>query len=405
MGRVCGRGLLLLALLAAAGPPAARADGAAPPAATVAVRSEHAQVQAGRPAKLEVRVADGASKAALPPSDFQLSHERLIHMVVLGADLDTFFHTHQTSTTPEAFVFSAVTFPKAGDYLLSFDGETKDDVAVSSRAKLAAAGAPKMAAFDARRVGATTVSVRPAPLADPSPAVSLASLSAPAGSGAGAGPVYEAALDGPQGAACSPGARPQAYTLKLSRREAGAKGGGGGAAAPVTDLEAYLGAPMHLATISSDLKSSGHTHGTLPKAAAAGAASKPAPAAAAAADEHAAHGRRLAGSSRRSLAQAAGGGGGAHGGSHDGMDMDMDMAGMDMGGDDKTPAAPSPSGGAAGAAQHAQHAAPAGARFGPVILAEAPMPRAGVYALVAQLRRGKELILLPFYVNCSGPAQ
>jgi hypothetical protein len=259
-------------------------------------------------------------------------------------------------------------------------------------------------------VGVGKVTVRPTTLGDPQPAVSFASLSLPGGNGTlGGGAVYEAVLDGPQGTACSPGPRPQAYTLTLSRREAGA-------AAPVSDLETYLGAPMHLATIASDLTYAGHTHGTLPKAAScsgtatgAGGDGTARAALAAPAGEHAAHGRRLllASPARRTLAQATIAAGSGHGDQQHDMDG-MDMDGMDMGDAEETGgagAAPPHSGGAGAAAEHAQHAAPAGARFGPVVLAEAPMPRAGVYALVAQLRRGKELILLPFYVNCSGPAQ
>jgi hypothetical protein len=59
-----------------------------------------------------------------------------------------------TPPAPEAFVFDRVTFPTAGDYLLSFDGEAKAaGGAVNSKTKLTAGGTPKMAAFDARRWG------------------------------------------------------------------------------------------------------------------------------------------------------------------------------------------------------------------------------------------------------------
>jgi hypothetical protein len=45
------------------------------------------------------------------------------------------------------------------------------------------------------------------------------------------------------------------------------------------------------------------------------------------------------------------------------------------------------------------------ARFGPTIRTEGvELPKAGVYLLMGQVARGQELILLPFFVECSGSA-
>ena len=46
----------------------------------------------------------------------------------------------------------------------------------------------------------------------------------------------------------------------------------------------------------------------------------------------------------------------------------------------------------------------AGGALGPGFEFEATLPVPGVHLVLAQLRRGGELVLLPFYVNCSGPA-
>jgi hypothetical protein len=273
---------------------------------------------------------------------------------------------------------------------------------------LTVAGAPKMAAgLAAGRVGKTTVAVRSTPLVDFQPAVSLASLAAPATAG-GAAPLYTATLAGPQGAACRAGPKPMRYTWTLTRTAPGGK------AAPMTDLETYLGAPMHLLVASSDLSFAGHVHGmAAPPAAAAATATSAkqaaAPAAAPAAGaggmdmsgmgsmggmDHSSHGRRRMHLRMRLR-----------------MLLQATMGGMSM------PRTAAPKGAAAAPAPAEDHSAhsdedhakmaqpPAGAKFGPGLVADVVMPAKGTYALVAQMRRGKELILVPFYVDCSGPVQ
>jgi hypothetical protein len=68
-----GRALFLVALMAAMGPPAARAGGAAAPAVTVSMLLNPAPPAAGRPSKLEARLTNAATKAVLKPADFQAS--------------------------------------------------------------------------------------------------------------------------------------------------------------------------------------------------------------------------------------------------------------------------------------------------------------------------------------------
>jgi len=52
------------------------------------------------------------------------------------------------------------------------------------------------------------------------------------------------------------------------------------------------------------------------------------------------------------------------------------------------------------AGANSEHAT--GATFGPAVTAEVTFPKAGLYVLIGQLRRGDELILAPFYVDCGG---
>jgi hypothetical protein len=149
---------------------------------------------------------------------------------------------------------------------------------------------------------------------------------------------------------------------------------------------------MHLLVASADLAYATHLHGNAAPPAAPAPAKGAPPAAAGSADEHAGHGRRLlrwlasallapAPAPVAAAAKPAAPAGAASGAGHE----DEDMAGMDMG-------------------EHSQHAALSGG-FGPRITADVAFPKRGVYALVGQLRRGDELILLPFFVNCTGAPQ
>lgn len=297
-------------------------------------------------------------------------------MVGVGQDLDTFFHVHPSSTTPSAFTFSNLVFPKAGTYLIALDGQLADGV-VATQTKLAVGGTPRMTSSTSVTTeagpAATTVTVKSTPLKAQQPAVSLSSLvvknTAANNAGSSSSGVYTAAVSGPQGAACKPGT-PSTYVWTLSH----------GSSKAVTDLRLYYGAPMHLAVVKSDLSFIAHEHGDVvgaPKS--TGSNNKvgmtnasPAAAAATGGDEHGGH----AGHGRRRLLQ------------HEGHDM-ADMAAVAGGA------------GAAGVAGGAGSSTKQ-TGFGPSIKATVTFPSAGRYLLVGQLARGSELILLPLFVSCSG---
>lgn len=354
-------------------------------------------ITATKPATLSVSFARIPGGKAIVPSQFELSHERSVHLVGLGRDLDTFFHVHNAggaASAGKAFGFEGVVLPKAGDYLIALDGKVggPQGGTVANHTTIAVAGSPKMASFKSSKFGVTRVIVRGIPIASPSSLdispVSLSSLESPPKKGSPAGR-YQVTLTG----ACTPGVSPSGFRWKVERELPGGKFEG------MRDLVSYLGAPMHLAAASQDLKRFWHVHGmpvggspATDKAAGAPGglaglgmgAEGTARVAAPAAPSHS-HGRR-----RRALQQAG------------------DMAGMDMGSaapagshSDEHQGHGSSDPEAASTDEHEGHDNTP-STFGPELSADVPLPSAGVYALVAQMRRGEEIIVAPFYVRCSG---
>lgn len=237
------------------------------------------------------------------------------------------------------------------------------------------------------RVGATTLSVRGVPLADPLPAVNLTSLVLPGASAGALAGAYVATLTGPQGSACRPGPRPQPYAWTLSFVPAGSAG----AAAqpqPVTDLDLYYGEPIKVAAAAlggpGGCGGAPRLGGAPPLAPAPKLAPAPPPigrvapmakapppmARVAPIPPVAKWGRRRSHLRRRALAAVA---------------------------------APTPA--PRRVAQPATDGGAAGAPLGPELAAMVVLPVPGVHVLVGQVVRGQELILMPFYVNCSGVPQ
>jgi|GEM_PF-1803 len=71
--------------------------------------------QPGQPTLLIVRLTDVKSGKALTAADLKLSHTQLMHLVVVGQDLNFYRHLHPEGTGEGLFIF-AVTFPGAGTY-------------------------------------------------------------------------------------------------------------------------------------------------------------------------------------------------------------------------------------------------------------------------------------------------
>ncbi len=76
---------------------------------------------ANRPASLMVTITDEAGK---PVQDFDVTHEKLLHLIVVREDLNTFDHIHPTYAGDGRFVID-MTFPSQGKYRLFADAKPK----------------------------------------------------------------------------------------------------------------------------------------------------------------------------------------------------------------------------------------------------------------------------------------
>ncbi|MGG1517863.1 hypothetical protein ABE504_20775 [Paenibacillus oryzisoli] len=73
--------------------------------------------KAGAPAELTVKITDQAGK---PVQDFQVNHEKLLHLIAVSHDLSNFQHLHPAYKGGGQFTVP-VTFPAGGDYKLFAD--------------------------------------------------------------------------------------------------------------------------------------------------------------------------------------------------------------------------------------------------------------------------------------------
>jgi len=198
--------------------------------ATVDLKTEPADITAGSPVSILLSLKDHEGR---PMQGLTVHHDRLLHVVIVSEDFSIFAHLHPEDfgpVTPEmkktARFPLRYTFPKAGSYLLGVDFAAGER-SFSRHFSVSVSGEPKMAPlkkdiskeerFDDLDVTFSTAPKHPA-----------------AGE--------EMTLG---------------YLFKNEGR-------------PVTDLEPYLSAPMHLAIISTDLNYFLHTHGELPGASASG---------------------------------------------------------------------------------------------------------------------------------------
>lgn len=185
-----------------------------------------AELKAGAGAKILFMIKDGQGK---PVRDLQITHDRLVHVVIASADFTVFAHIHPDDFGPitdemkkKAEYPVRFTFPKAGHYIIAIDTAAKDNL-ISEHFTVDVGGGPKMGPF-------TKDLSREKKFGDLS--VTLAT-------------VPETITAGKEA------------TLKYIIKKDGE---------PVTDLEPYLAAPMHVAIISSDLDNFIHEHGELPGA-------------------------------------------------------------------------------------------------------------------------------------------
>ncbi len=198
----------------------------APHPESVAVRllSSPSIITAGLPVSITVCLEDRKGR---PLQGLMAHHERILHAVIIGRDLNVFAHIHPedlgtiTSKMLDAASFPLrYTFPKAGVYIVGIDFATEDGV-YSKTAQLAVSGRPLM--------GEAIIDFSKTKNFGP----------------------YRVVLTAPSEGIKAGGET----TLKFLIEKNGE---------PVTDLEPYLGAAMHIAVVRSDLMQFVHAHGIVP---------------------------------------------------------------------------------------------------------------------------------------------
>lgn len=179
---------------------------------------------AGEPVSLSLALfnSDNGRKTG-PINDLTIEHDRLIHLLIVGADLQTFGHIHTEDVGPVTpqelasgvFPF-AYTFPKAGKYLVAANYYVRSHQFVQ-RFYVTVTGVPSMSAATDDFATKKTFDGYDVQFSAPTDIV--------------AGQVVKLG-----------------YLIDKS-------------GSPVTDLEPYLSAAMHVGIVSSDLQTFIHTHG------------------------------------------------------------------------------------------------------------------------------------------------
>lgn len=166
-------------------------------------------------------------KQGNPVENLTISHERLLHVVIISEDFSTFAHIHPedfgqitAEMKTKARFPVRYSFPIAGRYLIAVDTSVRDSH-ISKQFQVTVEGEPKVGAVRQdlsaiKSFGKYAVSLKTVP------------------------------------------ERVRAGEKTILRYEISTNG------QPVKDLEQYLGAPMHLAIVMTDLGSFIHAHGDTP---------------------------------------------------------------------------------------------------------------------------------------------
>ncbi len=188
------------------------------------IKTEPGHITVGTPTTIMLSFKDREGK---PVKNLTIIHDRLIHVIIASQDFSVFAHIHPQDfgpITPEmketARYPVRFTFPKAGRYIVGIDFAVKNQP-LSKHFLIDVVGEPKMGRIKqdfsrGKRFGDLDVKFATTP---------------------------ERIRSGKE------------VTLSYIFRKNGK---------PVTDLEPWLSAPMHLAIISADLTQFIHTHGELP---------------------------------------------------------------------------------------------------------------------------------------------
>lgn len=187
----------------------------------MAVTEQPGNLRPSAPFTITYTLKDGAG-SPVDQNGLSLTHERLMHLIVVSHDLNFFNHIHPLSQGAGSYSVGE-TVPTAGKYLLFNEFVTGSGVTQIERALFSTAGAaPDAQAALTPDLGTTKqVDGLSVTLTSPSPKLRRRLASA--------------------------------FILDVS------KGG-----KPVTDLEPYLTAPCHVVIISADTKQFTHTQGDVP---------------------------------------------------------------------------------------------------------------------------------------------
>lgn len=176
--------------------------------------SHASQVQAGKPTVLSFAVREQGSGAVV--KNFQVVHEKLMHLIVVRDDLSNFSHQHP-QISPDGRFTLKTTFPSGGRYLLFGDFTPADGLNQVLGTELSVSGprpgATRLIADTklTKTVNGITVSVRPSALLEVG--------------------------------------KPVLLTYSLSQH-----------GKPLTDMQPYLGAMGHLMAINQNGRNILHTH-------------------------------------------------------------------------------------------------------------------------------------------------
>ncbi len=191
---------------------------------TVDIETVPAELKAGNNSKIIFTIKDGEGK---PVQDLQVTHDRLLHVIIASADFTVFAHIHPDDSAPISDAMKkkaeypvSFTFPKAGQYIVALDTAAGGNM-ISEHFTIDVGGEPKMGQLvkdfsREKKFGDLSVTLSTVP---------------------------EKITAGEES------------TLKYVIKKDGK---------PVTDLEPFLSAPMHVAVISSDFDNFIHEHGVLP---------------------------------------------------------------------------------------------------------------------------------------------
>lgn len=192
-------------------------------ALTVRIRVEPGSFNAGKPVKLYLSPVDRSGE---PVRDLEISHERILHVIIISADFRHFAHLHPEDfgtitqeVRKEAEYMVGYAFPEPGVYLVAADFASKGEH-YSAHHYLHVGGTPEM---DAPDTGLSRTWEEDG---------------------------YKVVLSGPEHIKAGDESR---FLFRIEKD-----------GRPVTDLQQYLAAPMHLAIVLADLKQFIHAHGEVP---------------------------------------------------------------------------------------------------------------------------------------------